>query len=120
MTYAGSVPERAGLQAFKAELFRALANPVRIQLLEELRAAGEASVTDLQQRLGIESSNVSQHLSILRARGLVVARREGTTAWYSVSDPGLYELLDAARAIFGRQLAAQARMLEEERASGGS
>lgn len=102
----------ASLQDFKAELFRALGNPVRIHILEVLRAAGSLTVSDIQQRLGLEASNISQHLGVMRSRGLVVTRREGTSIWYSVSDPELFHLLDAARTIFEQQLNAQARMLE--------
>jgi ArsR family transcriptional regulator len=101
------------LQDFKAELFRALANPVRIRILEALRAEGSLNVGEIQQRVGAEHSNVSQHLSIMRGRGLVEAQREGTTIRYSVPEPDLYRLLDAARAIFEHQLDARARALEE-------
>ena len=54
------------MQDFKAELFRTLANPVRIRILEVLRAAESLTVGDIQERVGIEPSNVSQHLSILQ------------------------------------------------------
>lgn len=100
------------LQEFKAELFRALANPVRIRILEVLRASGDLTVGEIQQRVGVEPSNVSQHLSILRGHGLVATRREGTSIWYSVSAPDLFELLDVARGIFEKQLTEHTRMLE--------
>ncbi|MEX1104374.1 MAG: metalloregulator ArsR/SmtB family transcription factor, partial [Dehalococcoidia bacterium] len=92
------------LQDFKAELFRALANPVRIRILEALRAEGSLTVGEIQQCVGAEHSNVSQHLSIMRGRGLVEAQREGTSIRYSVTEPDLYRLLDVARAIFEHQL----------------
>lgn len=101
------------LQEFKAELFRSLGNPLRIRILEALRSAGSLTVTEIQQRVGAEPSNVSQHLGLMRARGLVTARREGTSIWYSIADEGTFQLLDAARDIFERQVAAQARALEE-------
>ena len=105
----------ATLQDFKAELFRALANPVRIRILEVLRESGSLTVGEIQQRVGIESSNVSQHLSILRSHGLVATRREGTSIWYSVAAPDLYKLLDVARAIFEKRLTAQSRVLKAPR-----
>ena len=100
------------LQEFKADLFRTLGNPTRIQILEVLRAAGSLTVSDMQQRLGLEASNISQHLSIMRSRGLVLTRREGTSIWYSVAEPGVFDLLDVARSIFEQQLNAQVRMLQ--------
>jgi len=57
------------LRKFKAEFFKALSHPARIQILEMLRA-DELSVTELQDHLGIESSSVSQHLSVLRLKNI--------------------------------------------------
>lgn len=91
------------LQGFKAELFKALGHPVRIRILELLRE-GERSVSDLQAGLDVEMSSVSQQLAVLRARGLVTGRREGTTVYYSVVDERVFDLLDTARAMFQRQL----------------
>jgi len=101
------------LRDFKADLFRSLASPVRIQILDELRAAGSLTVSELQQRLEIESSNLSQHLSVLRARSVVSARREGTSIRYTVTDESVFAILDAARAVFEAQLAHQNRWLVE-------
>jgi DNA-binding transcriptional ArsR family regulator len=101
------------LQDFKAGLFRTLANPVRIRILEVLRLVGSLTVGEIQLRVGIEAANASQHLAILRGQGIVSAKREGTSVWYSVSDQEVFELLDAARAIFERRVAAQAELLAE-------
>jgi ArsR family transcriptional regulator len=101
------------LQDFKADLFRTLANPVRIRILEALREAGRLTVSEIQARVGIEAANTSQHLAIMRAQGVVEAEREGTSAWYSVSEPEVFELLDAARAIFERRVTAQTQLLDE-------
>jgi hypothetical protein len=68
------------LRNFKAEFFKALSHPIRIKIFELLRA-GELSVTDLQDRLGIESSSVSQHLSVLLHKNIVESRKAGTTVY---------------------------------------
>jgi ArsR family transcriptional regulator len=104
----------SSLQDFKAELFRTLGNPLRVRILEALRDAGTLTVTELHQRVGAEPSNVSQHLAIMRSRGLLATRRSGTSIWYSAADPGIFELLDVARSIFERQLVARARLLEPD------
>jgi ArsR family transcriptional regulator len=101
------------LRELKAELFKVLANPVRVSLLDELRS-GPLTVGDLQRRLGIDSSNTSQHLAILRGRLLVTTRRDGNNIWYSVEEPRVYEILDAARAILENQLALGQRLLNEQ------
>jgi ArsR family transcriptional regulator len=97
---------------FKAEFFKALAHPARLVILEQLRE-GERSVQELQLALGLDQSSVSQQLAVLRNRGIVAARREGTTAYYSVCDPLLFELLDIGRAIFSNQLIGSQEMLQQ-------
>lgn len=82
----------------KAELFRVLGHPARVRILELLRD-GERTVGDLQAALGLDSSGTSQHLSALRKRDLVESRREGTSVYYRIKDPGTNELLEAARRI---------------------
>ena len=100
------------LRVFKADFFKALSNPARIKILELLRP-GELSVTELQDRLGIESSSVSQHLSVLRHKNIVAGRKAGTTVYYRVPDPEIFELLDVARRIFNNQLLNTRSTLEQ-------
>ncbi len=102
------------LQAFKAEFFKALAHPVRVRILEVLRA-GERSVQDLQADLDLDQSTVSQQLAVLRAKRVVTARKEGTTVRYRVRDRLVGDLLDVARGIFDHQLAGTRTMLRELR-----
>jgi ArsR family transcriptional regulator len=92
------------LQGFKAELFKALGHPIRIRILERLRS-GERTVSELQSLLEIESSTVSQQLALLRARDIVVGRKQGSSVYYSVVDPLIFDLLDVARMIFNNHLA---------------
>ncbi len=87
----------------RRRLFKALGHPVRIRILELLRE-GEQSVSSLAEAMEVEMSTVSQHLAILRGRGLVSGRKEGTTVFYTVIDPQVFDLLDTARAMFQRQL----------------
>jgi ArsR family transcriptional regulator len=82
----------------KAELFKALAHPVRVQALEQI-VAQERSVSELAASLGIEISHLSKQLSILRKAGVVDTRREGTTIYYSVRDPRLAEIFAVAREL---------------------
>lgn len=96
----------------KATLFRVLGHPARVRILELLRE-GERSVGALQVELELDSGGTSQHLSALRRIGLVESRREGTSVYYRVDDPRVFELLDAGRAIVGRQLAEHESMLRE-------
>ena len=100
------------LQTLKAEFFRALAHPVRIRLLEVL-VVKPTSVQELQRTLALDQPIVSQQLARLRAHGIVVARKEGTTTRYSVADPLLKDLLYVARRILNRRLTGVRSMLRE-------
>jgi DNA-binding transcriptional ArsR family regulator len=100
--------------AFKTDFFKALAHPLRIQLLEIL-VQGERSVQELQQALGLDQPVVSQQLAVLRARHIVEARKDGTTVRYAVRDPLIGQLLEVARRIFDNQLAGTQAMLRDLR-----
>ena len=80
----------------KADLFKSLGHPLRVQVLEQL-VAGERSVGSLAEALGSELSNLSQQLAVLRRAGVVVTRREGNSIYYALRDQGTVELLAAAK-----------------------
>jgi ArsR family transcriptional regulator len=92
------------LRRFKAEIFQALAHPTRIAMVEALRD-GELSAGALVEKLEIEQANASQHLSILRAKLIVVSRKVGNQVFYSLRDTVLIEVLDILRRYFCSQLA---------------
>jgi DNA-binding transcriptional ArsR family regulator len=96
----------------KANLFRVLGHPARVRVLELLRD-GERSVGALQAELGLDSGGTSQHLAALRRIGLVTARREGTSVFYAVADPRVFDLLAAGREIITRRLAGEQSLLHE-------
>lgn len=89
---------------FKADFFKVLANPIRIQIIDVLRN-GELTVNRLKEILDIEAPNVSQQLAILRANNIVNTRKEGSNVFYSIKDPVIFKLLDIAKIIFNNQLA---------------
>lgn len=70
---------------------RALADAKRLCVLEQL-SAGEQSVGELSRGVGCQVPNMSQHLAVLRAAGLVASRREGSTVFYRLADPSVLEI----------------------------
>lgn len=100
------------LRQFKSEIFQALANPTRIAIVELLRD-GEMSAGQLNEKLGVEQANVSQHLAILRAKQIVVNRKVGNQVFYSIRDHALIEVLDILKRYFYSQLSSTLNMLEE-------
>ena len=97
----------APLYAIKAELFRSLAHPVRIQALEVLCADENhsAPVSRLMAATGAEASVLSQHLAVLKRAGVVTSARTGNTVVYSLSRPLVADLLVVARAFLRQTLA---------------
>lgn len=81
------------------ELLKAMANPHRLAILCQL-AEEEKSVGDLAAFLGMRQSAVSQNLALMRDAGLVSARREGQTMWYTVSNPSVRKLLETLYCIY--------------------
>lgn len=76
-----------------AELLKALANRHRLLIVCQL-IEGERSVGDLAAFLGIRNSTVSQHLALMRKDGIVSARRDGQTIWYSIASPAARQVIE--------------------------
>jgi DNA-binding transcriptional ArsR family regulator len=76
-----------------AERFRALSEPIRIKLLDQLRE-GEATVLELTERIGTTQQNVSKHLGMLQRSGIVARRKQGNFAYYRIVDEGVFALCE--------------------------
>lgn len=74
-----------------ARQFRTLGEPYRLRILQELEA-GEMTVGELVASMNGNQPNVSKHLQILYDAGLIGRRREGTSIFYSISDPMVFKL----------------------------
>lgn len=80
-------------------LLRAMSNERRLLILCEL-GGGELSVGDIQDRVGLSQSALSQHLAVLREQGLVATRREAQTIFYSIADPAALKVIATLAAIY--------------------
>lgn len=98
----------------KAALFKALAHPARLRVLEVL-SDGEHSVSEMQPLVGIESSHLSQQLGVLRRAGLVTTRKDGASVIYSLADPLLADLLAVAKQLLISSLNQNAGLLADLR-----
>ena len=98
----------------KAEFFKTLGHPARIRVLE-LLAEREHAVGEMLPEVGVEATNLSQHLAVLRRAGLVTYRKEGSTVYYALTSPQVAELLAVARRILTEMLAGQEELLAELR-----
>jgi len=100
------------LRRFKADFFQALAHPTRIAIVDLLRD-GELSAGALIERLGVEQANASQHLTVLRAKHIVVKRKVGNQVFYSVRDRLILEVLDVMKRYFYAHLAESQAMFDD-------
>jgi len=82
-----------------ARALKAMAHPLRLKILCVL-GAGEASVQDIVEVVGTSQSNVSQHLGILRDKGVIVARKDANRVYYRVEDERTLQLIGMLREVF--------------------
>ena len=79
----------------------------------EMLRNGELSAGLIQERLGLEQANLSQHLAVLRSRQIVSNRKEGNQVFYSLRNPVLIEVLDIMRRYLQANLKDTVQMLGE-------
>lgn len=94
----------AQFQELHARVCKAIADPKRLLIINELRDR-ELSVGDLCDALGFSQSNASQHLAILRERGVVSARRVGSNVFYSLRSQKIVQAVDLLREFLAEDLA---------------
>ena len=104
------------LYTLKAEFFKTLGHPARIQILE-LLVQGERSVGELQAEVGLEGLHISQQLAVLRRAGVVEFRKQGNSVIYSVASPDMAELMAVARKVLTSVLNDQVGLLKDLKAS---
>jgi ArsR family transcriptional regulator len=101
------------IRNFKAGIFQALANPTRIAIVELLRDEGETSVGRIHETLRIEQANASQHLAVLRAKDIVVSRKDGNQVFYALRNKLLGDVLDLMKSYFHTHLSESLANLRE-------
>lgn len=82
-----------------ARCIKTLAHPLRLKIIAVM-GDGELPVGELVERTGTSQSNVSQHLTQLRDKGVLASRRDGNQVFYRVRDPKLFALLEMVRDMF--------------------
>jgi len=97
------------LYALQASICQTLAHPKRLEAIERLRQ-GEISVTDLAEALDISQPNLSQHLTLMRQKGIVTTRREGLNVYYRLASPKIVKACDLMREVLVEHLEAGAAL----------
>ena len=86
-----------------AEVCKTLSNPLRLQIINELQE-GEKAVSSLTKALGVRQANLSQHLAVLRQRGVLATRREGPNVYYRIANPKIVKACNLIRQVLLEQL----------------
>lgn len=79
---------------------KAMAHPLRLKIMCILGSSNEVSVQDIVEQVGTSQSNVSQHLSILRDKGILTARKDANKVYYRITDPKIVNLIASMREAF--------------------
>lgn len=93
-----------------AERFKALAEPLRLQILSCLRG-GEMTVTELVEETGFGQANVSKHLQLLHSLGFVSRRKEGLYVFYALADRSVFQLCDVMCGRLEAEIKARRKLL---------
>lgn len=96
--------DAAGISELHARVCKALADPTRLLIINELRD-GPRSVGDLAEALGISQPNASRHLAMLRDRGFVTAERFGSSVHYALASPKILRAMDLLREFMTEEAA---------------
>ncbi len=107
------MPGKYDIELYKlqAELCKTFSDPKRLIIITELRD-GEKAVGELVDLLGCPQAVVSRHLAILRKGGVVQARREGVSIFYSLTNPRIVEACDISRQVLLEQVARNKKIAE--------
>jgi ArsR family transcriptional regulator, virulence genes transcriptional regulator len=93
----------------QAEISKTLAHPLRLAILHCLKD-GEKTVNELTEAVGASQSNVSQHLALMRQRGIVKTRKAGAAVYYRLASPKIGLACDMVREVLMEQLSQRQEM----------
>lgn len=92
-----------------ASMCKVFSNPKRLEIINTLRE-GEMSVSQISKRLGIPMGNLSQHLNMMKERGILNSRKEGNVVYYKLANPKMLKAFDILREILFERIS-QERVL---------
>jgi ArsR family transcriptional regulator len=104
------------ITTLQAEVLKTLANPRRLEIIHRL-ALGPCEVGRLAEEIGASQPNISQHLSVLRAAGIVDAERDGREVRYRLTDPDVIVACNVMRGVLQRRLTRLGRLSHLDQAS---
>lgn len=98
----------------QADICKTFSNAKRMEILNVLKDR-ERSASDLVEAIGLSKANLSQHMAVLRSKGVVLARREGLNIFYRISNPKIIQACDLMREVLLDQLREKGKMVSNFR-----
>lgn len=98
------------IYAYHAEMCQVFSHPKRLEVINVLRD-GEMSVTELAQKLELTIGNLSQHLSMMKERHILLTRKEGNMVYYRILNPKLIRCFDMMREMLFDQIKQDAALI---------
>ena len=99
------------LYTYHAEMCKVFSHPRRLELINILREK-EMSAGEIGERLRITPANLSQHLTMMKERRILVSRKEGNAVYYRITNPRLLEVFDMLREILFEQIRQDAALIQ--------
>ena len=99
------------LYEIHAEMCKVFSNSTRLEILNLLRDE-ELSVTELIKKTKLSQANISQHLSIMKSKGIVVSNRNGKNIYYKLTNPRIIKAFDIIRDVLAEKLKKNGKMVK--------
>ena len=99
------------IYAYHAEMCQVFSHPKRLEVINVLRD-GEMTVGELAQRVGLTVGNLSQHLSMMKERHILLSRKEGNMVYYRIMNPKLIRFFDMRREMLFEQIRQDAALID--------
>ncbi|HIH38328.1 winged helix-turn-helix transcriptional regulator [Candidatus Woesearchaeota archaeon] len=91
------------LYEIHADMCKVFSNPTRLEILNLLRSDA-LSVMEIVEKTGIGQANISQHLAIMRSKGIVASKRRGKNVYYNLTNPKIVKAFDIIRGVLNERL----------------
>ena len=93
-----------------ADVCKVFSNSKRLEILNTLRDK-EMTASELIEKIGLSKANLSQHMSILKSKGVILTRREGVNIYYRISNAKISQACDLMREVLLEQFQEKGKMV---------
>ncbi|MDY6934190.1 MAG: metalloregulator ArsR/SmtB family transcription factor [Spirochaetota bacterium] len=104
-------PQKQAQYEARANIIKAMAHPSRLFIIEELNKT-ERCVGELTEMIGVDSSTISKHLSVLKNAGLVLDEKRGTSIYYKLRVPCILDFIGCVESVLESNMASQMEIMK--------